>query len=146
MAAYSDCFMRLLNTLSHSLTFIQNGSIKLLDKHKQKHKNRIPRLTVLQHKSITQIRQTYCILSYLTIYMIDLELVLTHSGIVNRNQWMFARFNKKSEIWHQRNIILTVKMDLSQTTQNSITVCLKKAHFIFAYSLAKIKEFWYILA
>jgi len=42
--------------------------------------------------------------------------VLSHSEIVSRNQWMLARFNKKSKIWHQWNIVLTVKTDLTATS------------------------------
>jgi len=40
--------------------------------------------------------------------------VLTHFGKINRNQRMLPRFNEKSEIRHKWNIVVTVKINLTQ--------------------------------
>jgi len=44
--------------------------------------------------------------------------VLTHFRIVNGNQRMLPRFDKKSEVRHQCNVVMTVKMDLTSEHEN----------------------------
>ena len=68
-----------------------------------------------QYKSDTQWGTIFVVQLF---HYYNLRSVLTHFGIVNRNQWMLARFNKESKIWHQWNIVVTVQTDLTLKSEN----------------------------
>ena len=44
--------------------------------------------------------------------------VLTYFRIINGNQRMLPRFNEKSGVRHQCNVVMTVKMDLTSEHEN----------------------------